>query len=110
MRSLARVVEAGRVRPVDPVLAAGQFLSATHGYVLLELAGAFGEDGGGLEVMASLAGNLMVGLGDSREAVERSLLAATAFSGEAHDARVRLARAETVLGDGWPKRERRQRG
>ena len=110
VRSLARVVEAGRVRPVDPVLAAGQFLSATHGYVLLELAGAFGEDGGGLEVMASLAGNLMVGLGDSREAVERSLLAATAFSGEAHDARVRLATAETVLGDRSPKRERRQRG
>ena len=31
VRSLKRVVDAGRVRPVDPVLAAGQFLSATHG-------------------------------------------------------------------------------
>ena len=31
VRSIVRVIDAGRVRPVDPVLAAGQFLSATHG-------------------------------------------------------------------------------
>jgi AcrR family transcriptional regulator len=106
VRSLARVVEAGRVRPVDPVLAAGQFLSATHGYVLLEIAGVFGEGGQGLEAMASLAGNLMVGLGDSRKAVERSLLAASAFSGEAHDTRMRLAKPESVLGGEAPGRAR----
>ena len=100
VRSLTRVVETGRVRPVDPVLAAGQFLSATHGYVLLELAGALGAEGRGLEVIASLASNLMVGLGDSREAVEHSLVAATAFSGEAHDARVRGATPALVSGDG----------
>lgn len=98
VRSLARVVESGRIRPVDPALAAGQFLSATHGYVLLELAGAFGEDGRGLEVITALASNLMVGLGDSREAAERSLVAATAFSAEADDERVRRAEAATVLG------------
>lgn len=96
VRSLGRVIDAGRVRPVDPVVAAGQFLSATHGYVLLEIAGAFGE-GHGLQIIASLASNLMVGLGDSREAVERSLLAATAASGEAHDARIRLATPGAVL-------------
>src|SRR3954452_2540715 len=32
--SLERVIAAGRIRPTDPVVAAGQFLSATHGYVL----------------------------------------------------------------------------
>jgi len=90
VRSLDRVIAAGRVSPVDSVVAAGQFLSATHGYVLLEIAGAFGQ-GQGLQIIAALASNLMVGLGDSREAVERSLLAATAASSEAHDARIRLA-------------------
>ncbi len=98
VRSLARVVDAGRVRPVDPVVAAGQFLSATHGYVLLEIADAFGRGGHGLQVITSLASNLMVGLGDSREAVEHSLLAATAASSEADDARIRLATRGAVLG------------
>ncbi len=90
VRSLDRVIDAGRVSPVDSVVAAGQFLSATHGYVLLEIAGAFGQ-GQGLQIIASVASNLMVGLGDNREAVERSLLAATAASSEAQDARIRLA-------------------
>ena len=35
VRSMDRVVDSGRIDPVDPVLAAGQFLSATHGYLLL---------------------------------------------------------------------------
>jgi AcrR family transcriptional regulator len=100
VRSLGRVVDAERVRPVDPVVAAGQFLSATHGYVLLEIAGAFGE-GQGLQIMASLAANLMVGLGDTRERVERSLLAIVPAAGEAGDARIRRAGAGVLaLGDG----------
>jgi AcrR family transcriptional regulator len=82
VRSLERVIRAGRVRPIDPVLAAGQFLSATHGYVLLAIAGAFGREGEGGQVMAPLAINLMVGLGDTREAAERSLRAAVAAHGE----------------------------
>jgi AcrR family transcriptional regulator len=72
VHSLERVRAAGRIGDTDPVLAAGQFLSATHGYVLLEIAGAFGE-GQGPSVMWPLGINLMVGLGDSREAAERSL-------------------------------------
>jgi hypothetical protein len=108
VRSLGRVIDAGRVRPVDPVVAAGQFLSATHGYVLLEIAGAFGE-GHGLQVIASLVSNLMVGLGDSREAVERSLLAAAA-SGAAHDARIRLATPGAVLAGVDRDRTRRSAG
>ena len=95
VRSLDRVIAAERVSPVDSVVAAGQFLSATHGYVLLEIAGAFGQ-GQGLQIIASVASNLMVGLGDSREAVERSLLAATAASSEAQDARIRLATPEAL--------------
>ena len=63
---------------MDTVIAAGQFLSATHGYVLLEIGGAFGQQGEGRQVIAPLAINLMVGLGDSREAAERSLRAALA--------------------------------
>jgi AcrR family transcriptional regulator len=76
VHALERVIAAGRIRPVDPVIAAGQFLSATHGYVLLEIGGAFGRVGEGLQVIAPLAINLMVGLGDEREAAERSLAAA----------------------------------
>ena len=76
VRSIGRVIESGRIDPVDPVVAAGQFLSATHGYLLLEIAGAFGSEGAGLAVVAALAVNLMVGLGDSREAAESSLRAA----------------------------------
>ena len=109
VRSIGRVIDAGRVRPVDPVVAAGQFLSATHGYVLLEIAGAFGE-GQGLQVIASLVSNLMVGLGDSREAVERSVLAAAAASGEARDPRVRLATPEAIFAGVDKHRTRRRAG
>jgi AcrR family transcriptional regulator len=77
VRSIQRVVYAGRIQTVDPLLVAGQFLSATHGYVLLEIAGSF-DEGHGVQIIAALGINLMVGLGDSREAAERSLLAASA--------------------------------
>jgi hypothetical protein len=70
------MIDAGRLRPAEAPPIARQFLSATHGYVLLEIGGAFGAQGGGLATMAELALNLLVGLGDSREAAERSLLAA----------------------------------
>lgn len=76
VRSMTRVVDSGRIDPVDPVVAAGQFLSATHGYVLLEIAGSFGEPGAGRHVLALLAVNLMVGLGDARDAARRSLQSA----------------------------------
>ena len=75
VRSMSRVKESGRIEPVDPIVAAGQFLSATHGFVLLEIAGAFGSSGDGLDIVRSLAVNLMVGLGDSREAATASLRA-----------------------------------
>lgn len=76
VRSLNRAKEAGRIAPEhDSVAAAGQIWSATHGYVLLEIAGYFGHEGHGLiQVFGPLAVNIMVGLGDSREAVERSAM------------------------------------
>lgn len=76
VHSLERVVQSGRIRPDDPVLVAGQFLSATHGYLLLEIARAFGEEGHGGQVIKLLAINVMVGLGDERPAAERSWVTA----------------------------------
>jgi hypothetical protein len=75
VRSMERVRDSGRIDPVEPVVAAGQFLSATHGFLLLEIAGVFGAGGDGLQVIRQLAVNLMVGLGDSREAATESLRA-----------------------------------
>lgn len=71
--SMRRVTESGRLGVADPVVAAGQFLSATHGWVLLQAAGAFGSTEEGLEVIGLLAVNLMVGLGDERERASESL-------------------------------------
>jgi AcrR family transcriptional regulator len=74
--SMERVTESGRIDSSDPVAPASQFLSATHGWILLEIGGAFGVDGGGLDIIRALGVNLMVGLGDSREAATASLRAA----------------------------------
>lgn len=71
--SMRRVIDSGRVRPAEPVIAAGQFLSATHGYVLLEAGGLFGSREDGRVLIAALAVNLMVGLGDDPERATESL-------------------------------------
>jgi AcrR family transcriptional regulator len=83
VRSMTRVTDSRRIDPVDPVLAAGQFLSATHGFLLLRIAGVFGDTGGDLGVVRALPVNLMVGLGDDRAAATRSLEAAEAARVEA---------------------------
>jgi AcrR family transcriptional regulator len=73
--AVERVIAAGRIRPQAAKPAATQVLSATHGFVLLAMTGSI--DGQGLqEVMAPLAINLMVGLGDTRRRAQRSLAAA----------------------------------
>jgi AcrR family transcriptional regulator len=71
--SMRRVTESGRVTPTEPAIAAGQFLSATHGYVLLEAGGLFGSPEDGRALIAALAVNLMVGLGDTPERARGSL-------------------------------------
>jgi AcrR family transcriptional regulator len=83
VRSMTRVVDSGRVDPVDPVLAAAQFLSATHGYLLLEIAGVVAAASEDLGIVRELAVNLMVGLGDDRVAATRSLGAAEVARTEA---------------------------
>lgn len=73
--AVERVIAAGRIRPQEPRLAAAQLLSATHGFVLLLMTDVIETQG--LEaVMAPLAINLLVGLGDARRRAERSVTAA----------------------------------
>jgi AcrR family transcriptional regulator len=79
--AVERVIKAGRIRPQDPTRAATQILCATHGFVLLAIGGFISSQGlqdpGGLQdVMAPMAVNVMVGLGDARRRAERSLAAA----------------------------------
>lgn len=81
VNSMRRVTESGRLAPIEPEIAAGQFLSGTHGYVLLQAGGVFGSADDGLTVIAAFAVNLMVGLGDSRERASRSLADAIARRG-----------------------------
>lgn len=77
VHSLDRVRQSGLIDDVDPVAAAGQFLSATHGFVLLEMAGYFGTEGNGFaRVLAPIGLSLMVGLGATREDAQRSGVAA----------------------------------
>jgi hypothetical protein len=85
--SLQRIKGTRRIAEVDPALAAGQFLSATHGYVLLEMAGYFGAAGQGLAwVIGPLAISLMVGLAADQEDVERSITAALSSASRLPDA------------------------
>lgn len=81
IRSVDRMMKTGRIRSLDPVLVAGQFLAATHGYILLDIAGAFPEPGRGLTVIGQLAVHLTTGLGDSPEMAQQSLLTAVARHG-----------------------------
>lgn len=75
--AVRRMIAAKEIRSVDPVAAAGQFLAATHGYVLLEIAGFFGNDGNGLAwVFAPMSLSIAVGLGANHEAAEAAGLAA----------------------------------
>jgi hypothetical protein len=76
--SVERIVGSGRIHPADPLLAARQSFSATHGHVLLQIAGAFGGPDESLRVLAALALNLMIGLGDTRDAAQNSLRATLA--------------------------------
>ncbi|POM23624.1 Bacterial regulatory protein, tetR family [Actinomadura rubteroloni] len=75
VETVRRIMAAGRIRPDDAIAVAAQFWSVLHGYVLLEAAGVFGDEGNGvLRVLAPHVVNLMVGLGDDRAAAEASLL------------------------------------
>jgi AcrR family transcriptional regulator len=55
------------------VATAAQFWALIHGFVMLELAGFYGDDGAAVApVLASMTANLLVALGDSPEQVRQS--------------------------------------
>ncbi|MET0557899.1 MAG: TetR-like C-terminal domain-containing protein [Solirubrobacterales bacterium] len=73
VNAMRRVTESGRLDPIDPVISASQFLSATHGFVLLQAGGVFGPDEGSTSLIGGFGVNLMVGMGDDRERATESL-------------------------------------
>ena len=73
--AVQRVITAGRIRPQEPTPVAAQLLSATHGFVLLAMTNVI-DPQGLQDVMAPLAINLIVGLGDRRPRAERSVATA----------------------------------
>jgi AcrR family transcriptional regulator len=81
VRAVERVLAAGDgTTGEDAVGAASQIWSATHGYVLLEIAGYFGPGATGMTtVMLPLSVKLICGLGHSPEAVWRSARAVAAY-------------------------------
>ncbi|GAA1199812.1 TetR/AcrR family transcriptional regulator [Prauserella alba] len=75
--AVQRALDTGRIDGDDPVAIAAQFWSMIHGFVLLEMSGYFGTEGGGVTtVLAPHATNLLIGLGDDPAAVARSVRSA----------------------------------
>ncbi|KAA1249011.1 TetR/AcrR family transcriptional regulator [Mycobacterium simiae] len=85
VRAVHRSMLAGRITvgsaagDATIVATAAQFWASIHGFVMLELAGFFGEAGTAVEpVLTSLTTNLLVALGDSPERVRQSRRARSA--------------------------------
>ncbi|MCV7092482.1 TetR/AcrR family transcriptional regulator [Mycobacterium interjectum] len=86
VRAVQRSIRAGRITvglaadgATDEaiVATAAQFWALVHGFVMLELAGFYGEDGAAVApVLGSLTSNFLVALGDSPERVRASQRAA----------------------------------
>ena len=75
--SVRRMIAAGRIRDDGELTIAGRLWSLNHGVVMLELAGFFGHEGHGLtQILAPLAVDTLVGMGDERERTLQSLSAA----------------------------------
>ncbi|WP_205876430.1 TetR/AcrR family transcriptional regulator [Mycobacterium camsae] len=85
VRAVHRSMLAGRITAAAPdddaavVATAAQFWALIHGFVMLELAGFYGDDGAALPVLAGMTTNLLVALGDSTDRVHRSRQALLAF-------------------------------
>lgn len=80
VRAMRRSILAGRITACAPdddptiVATAAQFWSQVHGFVMLELAGFYGDDGAAVApVLVSMFTNLLVALGDSTERVRLSV-------------------------------------
>jgi len=82
VRAVQRAVRAGRITVASAadaaiVATAAQFWALVHGFVMLELAGFYGEDGAAVApVLGAMTSNFLVALGDSLERVARSQRAA----------------------------------
>ncbi|OBK56602.1 TetR/AcrR family transcriptional regulator [Mycobacterium kubicae] len=84
VRAVHRSMRAGRITVGSAdddqvvVSTAGQFWALIHGFVMLELAGFFGDDGVAVDpVLTSMTTKLLVALGDSPERIARSQRAIT---------------------------------
>jgi AcrR family transcriptional regulator len=74
LAAVAAAIDAGRFSPAEPLSAAAQLWSGLHGYVTLEMSGAFGAAGEGLvHIFGPLARTLAIGLGDAPGAAAESL-------------------------------------
>lgn len=70
-----RCMDAGAIDEGDPVAVAAQIWTMMHGYVLGEIIGVFGTDGGGVaRILAPHITNLLVGLGGDRDRIQQSFL------------------------------------
>jgi AcrR family transcriptional regulator len=79
VRGVHRCMLAGRITAGSPaddttvVATAAQFWALIHGFVMLELAGYYGDDGSAVTpVLAAMTSNLLVAMGDSPEKVAQS--------------------------------------
>ncbi|WP_445162051.1 TetR/AcrR family transcriptional regulator [Mycobacterium sp. Dal123C01] len=84
VRGVHRCMQAGRITvgsaddDATVVATAAQFWALIHGFVMLELAGHYGDDGSAVTpVLSAMTSNLLVALGDSAKLVARSLQSAT---------------------------------
>jgi AcrR family transcriptional regulator len=83
VRAVQRAIRAGRIAvgsaadDATVVATAAQFWALVHGFVMLELAGFYGEDGAAVApVLGSMAFNFAVALGDSPDRLRKSQPAA----------------------------------
>ncbi len=81
-QAVHRMMAAGRIRTDDEAAVAGRLWSINHGAVMLETAGFFGHEGHGVtQILGPLIIDALVGMGDDRDAVVRSLDAVIARTG-----------------------------
>ena len=77
--AVRRMIAAGRIRDDGELAIAGRLWSLSHGAVMLEMAGFFGhEDHGLTAILGPLTADVLVGMGDDRDKVTQSMLAAAA--------------------------------
>jgi AcrR family transcriptional regulator len=84
VRAVQRSMRAGRITVGSAagdaivIATAAQFWALVHGFVMLELAGFYGDDGAAVApVLDSMTSNLFVALGDAPERVAQSLKSAS---------------------------------